>query len=96
MKKSTQEEKLEKIKSILSQKNGKIDDDLKKEIQSFTKEKRESQVSNINKDISSQFNSDQIISNLQNVEQPDILKDIIRKNFSSMLDPMRMSFISEV
>ena len=82
MKKSTQEEKLEKIKSILSQKNGKIDDDLKKEIQSFTKEKRESQVSNINKDISSQFNSDQIISNLQNVEQPDILKDIIRKNFS--------------
>ena len=96
MKKQTAEEKLEKIKKMLSQNNGQVDEELKKEIQSFTRDKREDQIKEITKQSSSPYNSEQAIADLAEIETPDIVKDSIKKTISSMLDPLRTTFSAEV
>lgn len=96
MAKQTPEERLEKIKKMLSEKNGNIDDELKQEVQSFTKEKRDTQVKNITNTKSVAYNSEEAIANLANIEPPDVVKDSIKKTLSSMLDPLRTTFITEI
>lgn len=96
MAKQTPEERLQKIKKMLSEKNGNIDDELKQEVQSFTKEKKDAQVKNITNTNSISYNSEEAIANLANIEPPDIVKESIKKTLSSMLDPLRTTFITEM
>jgi len=96
MAKQTKEERLKKIKEMLSQNNGEIDQELKKEVQSFTKEKREEQIKQISKQSSTSYNSEEAIANLANIEPPEVVKDAIKKTLSSMLDPLRTTFAVEV
>lgn len=96
MAKQTKEERLEKIKQMLSQNNGEIDEDLKKEVQTFTKEKRDEQIKQIAKQPSTSYNSEEVISNLASLEPPDIVKESIKKTLSSMLDPLRSTFAVEI
>jgi len=96
MAKQTPEERLEKIKKMLSDKNGNIDNELKQEVQTFAKEKKDAQLKSITNTKSVAYNSEEAIANLANIEPPDVVKDSIKKTLSSMLDPLRTTFITEV
>lgn len=94
----TQEERIEKIKNLLSQKNGKIDDELKNEILKITTQKRNEKANDVIKDLSSanSFDSNEIAQELGNIEPPDVVKESIRKTLSSIVDPIRTTFMAEV
>ena len=93
------EEKLKKIKKLIIDKNGQIDEELKKEIKELTLEKTKKNTSNIVSNLnnfSSLYDSDKIISSLSEIQQPEIVKESIKKTISSLLDPLRTSFMTEI
>jgi hypothetical protein len=93
------DERLEIIKRLLSEKNGIIDDEIKNEIFQITTQKRQEQSKNAAKDLvkaANGYDSEQVIRNLGNIEPPDIVKDQIRKTLSSILDPVRTTFMTEI
>jgi hypothetical protein len=97
-KKMTKEERIEKIKSLLAQKNGQIDQELKDEIFKATTQRRQDKANSVINDISSanNFDSDKVSEEITKIETPDIVKESIKKTLSSILDPIRTTFMVEV
>jgi hypothetical protein len=112
MTKKNSQERLQKIKISLSQKDGIIDQNLKDEIRSFMDDKKKSQQDNLlNEGTCSDLDgltqqgaskSGQTkdckdpIEDLLKVEPPQVFKDAIKRTISSMLDPLKMTFVTEV
>ena len=124
MTKRNTEERLEKIRSLLKQKNGLIDEELKKEIISVTSQKKKDQVESLFGDISQaiaectdipgigipgigipnigisicgyEYDAKQALADLGKIQVPDIVREQVRKTLSSILDPIRTTFIAEI
>ena len=93
------DERLEKIKKLLGEKNGVIDDEIRNEIFQITTQKKQEQSKNAAKDLfkaSNSYDSKEVIRSLGDIETPDIVKDQIRKTLSSILDPVRTTFMVEI
>jgi hypothetical protein len=93
------DERLEKIKKLLGEKNGVIDDEIKNEIFEITTRKKQEQSRSVAKDLfkaSNSYDSKEVIRSLGDIETPDIVKDQIRKTLSSILDPVRTTFMVEI
>ena len=124
MTKRNTEERLEKIRILLKQKNGLIDEELKKEIISVTSQKKKDQVESLFGDISQaiaectdipgigipgigipnigisicgyEYDAKQALADLGKIQVPDIVREQVRKTLSSILDPIRTTFIAEI